>query len=76
MWLYSAEEVKNKKGVRFYYYGQIEHDEKEKEKVKKLYDYFKEKNIPEPTDPYFSEQKLYLLFEGHDFGRKKTCECI
>lgn len=44
--------------------------------MQKLYDYFKEKKISPPTDPYFDEQKLYLLFEGHDFGRKKTCECI
>lgn len=62
--------------MRFYYYGQIQYDEKEKEKLQKLYDYFKEKKISPPTDPYFDEARLYLLFEGHDFGRKKTCECI
>lgn len=64
-----------KKGARFFFYGQIVHDEYERKKLHEFHDYVA-KNKIEYDREFFDEQRLLLFLQGHSYKPKDTLEAL
>ena len=53
-------------GTRFFYYGQIEHDEYELKKMKEFEEYVVKHKV-EYDREYFNDQKLLLFLQSHQY---------
>lgn len=65
----------DKNGTRFYYYGQIEHDEFEKGKLAEFDKYLFENKLDVNRD-FWNQQKILQFLSGNGYREKETYEAM
>lgn len=64
-----------KKGSRFFYYGQIEHDEYERKKIGEFYEYVAKNKIVYDKE-FYGDQRLLLFLQSNSYKPKETLEAM
>lgn len=67
---------KNKDGLRFYFYGQVQHNQYEKQKLAEFDEYLAKEKLKLPDNPHFTPQKILLILSGHGYKNDKTYNSI
>ena len=61
--------------MRFFYFGQAEHDEYERKKIREFQEYVAKHKIEYNRD-FFHDQRLLLFLQANSFKAKETIESM